>query len=465
MSNLNLLLIFLSWGINSYILYQYIKKKINRPNTLDRYFYALISGAVILFVLKELFFFLKIHSIINVIMLIILDAAVLALVATFFVNRLHVNTQEVFGIPNPKRKFLYAVLAFFFIFALTGATIPNKWSYADSNETVVHHKKKNDNQSKKETTPKKKKEEQFTVYKVNVTKISENSSHDYLEVSGTTKASDGSKIYVSMNDKDHPDTTTNAFNNSDEEDMATVKNHKFTAYVSINYISTDSNYKVGSELEFLISAFSGIKHDAEDDFSDDQVSKLIDESTVEKYKITKAIHNQFKPASDKKEDTDSDNDNDDSDYDSNDDDTDDSNDYEADIDESRYTDDLKDDVYDQLSDELNIDKVKIGGQFTFNPASLVVSIYSPDFYERPDYDYEYIDDALKVIKDYDPEDFKGGIEVILYGQVVTAYDTEYRPIQSYSFDGDTVAKVNPDNLSEEAMEILSTDHYYIHFNN
>ncbi|MGL5900968.1 MAG: Ltp family lipoprotein [Lactobacillaceae bacterium] len=319
MSNLNLLLIFLSWGINSYILYQYIKKKINRPNKLDRYFYALISGAVILFVLKELFFFLKIHSIINVIMLIILDVAVLSLVATFFVNRLHVNTQEVFGIPNPKRKFLYSFLAFFFIFAITSATIPNKWSYADSNETVVHHKKKNDNQSKKETTPKKKKE-QFTIYKVNVTKISENSSHDYLEVSGKTKASDGSKIYVSMNDKDHPDTTTNAFNNSDEEDMSTVKDHKFTAYVSINHISNDSKYKVGSELEFLISAFSGIKHDAEDDFSDAQVSKLIDESTVGKYKITKAIHDQFKPASDKKEDTDSDND--DSDYDSNDDDSD-----------------------------------------------------------------------------------------------------------------------------------------------
>lgn len=329
MSNLNLLLIFLSWGINSYILYQYIKKKINRPNTLDRYFYALISGAVILFVLKELFFFLKIHSIINVIMLIILDVAVLSLVATFFVNRLHVNTQEVFGIPNPKRKFLYSALAFFFVFALTGATIPNKWSYADSNETVVHHKKKNDNQSKKETTPKKKKEEQFTVYKVNVTKISENSSHDYLEVSGTTKAADGSKIYVSMNDKDHPDTTTNAFNNSDEEDMATVKDHKFTAYVSINHINNDSKYKVGSELEFLISAFSGIKHDAEDDFSDDQVSKLIDESTVGKYKITKAIHDQFKPASDKKEDTDSDsdNDNDDSDYDGNDDDSDNNDSY------------------------------------------------------------------------------------------------------------------------------------------
>lgn len=325
MSNLNLLLIFLSWGINSYILYQYIKKKINRPNTLDRYFYALLSGAVILFVLKELFFFIKIHSIINVIMLIILDVAVLALVATFFVNRLHVNTQEVFGIPNPKRKFLYAVLAFFFIFAITSATIPNKWSYADSNETVVHHKKKNDNQSKKGTIPKKKNEEQFTVYKVNVTKISENSSHDYLDVSGTTKASDGSKIYVSMNDKDHPDTTTNAFNNSDEEDMATVKDHKFTAYVSINHISNDSKYKVGSELEFLISAFSGIKHDAEDDFSDDQVSKLIDQSTVGKYKITKAIHDQFKPASDKKEDTDSDND--DSDYDSNDDDSDNNDSY------------------------------------------------------------------------------------------------------------------------------------------
>lgn len=104
---------------------------------------------------------------------------------------------------------------------------------------------------------------------------------------------------------------------------------------------------------------------------------------------------------------------------------------------------------------------------SFNSSALspVFSIYSPDFYERPDYDYEYIADALKVIKDYDPEDFKGGIEVILYGQVVTSYDTEYRPIQSYSFDGDTGAKVNPDNLSEEAMEILSTDHYYIHFNN
>ncbi|WKN28459.1 Ltp family lipoprotein [Apilactobacillus kunkeei] len=327
MSNLNLLLIFLSWGMNSFILYQYIKKKINRPNALDRHFFVLISGSIILFVLKELFFFLKIHSIVNVIMLIILDIAVIALMATFFVNRLHVNTQEIFGIPNPKRKFLYSVLVFFFIFAITSATIPNKWSYADSNEIVVNHKKKNENQSKKETTPKNKKEEQFTVYKVNVTKISENSSHDYLEVSGTTKASDGSRIYVSMNDKDHPDTTTNAFSNSDEEDMATVKDHKFTAYVAINHISNDSKYKLGSKLEFLISAFSGIKHDAEDDFSDNQESKLIDESTVGKYKITKAIHNQFKPLSDKKEDTYSDNDNDDSDYDSNDDDSDNSDSY------------------------------------------------------------------------------------------------------------------------------------------
>lgn len=297
MSNLNLLLIFLSWGMNSYILYQYIKKRVNKINALDSHLYSLMSCAVILFILKELFFFLKIHSLINVIMLIVLDIALIGLMGTFFVNRLRINTKEVFGIAHPKRYFGCAALAFFFIFMLTVTTLPDTFSNADSNDTTTHHQKKSSDLSSH-----KKKENTFKVYKVNIKSISENGSHDYLKVSGTTKAPNSSKIFVSTDNKTNPDTTTDAFNNSDEDGLATVKNNKFDAYVSINYISSDTDYKVGSQLRFLISSFDGIKHDASDDFTDDQLSKLVDASTIGTYKITKAIHKQFKPEN---EDTDS----------------------------------------------------------------------------------------------------------------------------------------------------------------
>lgn len=283
-----------------------MKKKINKPNTLDSNLYVLISVAAILFLLKELFFFVKMHSVINLIMLILLDIAVIGVAAAFFVNRLHINTKEVFGIEYSKRYFGYSIIFFFFMVIITAITIPDTSSNADNSDTTIPHKINNENvENKKENHHSKdktdehesKKEEKFDAYKVNVTNISENSTHDYLKVSGTTNAPNGSQIYVSTDNRDEPDTTTDGFNNDDEDDMATVKDNKFNVYIGINYINQDFKYNVGSKLNFLISAFSGIKHNAADDFTDKQISELIDESTTGTYKITQSIHDQFKQSS------------------------------------------------------------------------------------------------------------------------------------------------------------------------
>lgn len=132
------------------------------------------------------------------------------------------------------------------------------------------------------------------------------------------------------------------------------------------------------------------------------------------------------------------------------------------LDSSTYTDDMKEAIKDKLSDDISVKKVTVSGQFDAKPASMMVSVYSDDFYEDPSNDYVYIIDMIKVIKKYSPSDFDN-IKVALYGKVGTPYETKFMPIQSYSLPGNVIKKVIPDNLTKDSLEEISTDHYYAKF--
>lgn len=420
-----LLFIILTWGMGIYTIFQFYLFKEGKTNIFANKSDILVIFWIVLFLIKELLFITDNRPMLIMIMLLLLDVCVFVLAAVIISIKLPGNTDFILNKHNATKVLGVIVPVLFVVLMLTGASFVSARSN-QSNETKTHKSHKV--------------VEHFTSYKLNVTSVSETASHKYLKVSGSTKAPNGSKIFTTTGEDDS--TTTSSFNDTNESDWSSVKNGKFTTYVSISDVSSDEDYKVGTKLSFISFAIGKMNHSVSYDLSSKELSKLSKNGTTLNYTISKSIHDALYVK----------------------DDDDDSSSNVSDIDESTYTDDMKNDISDKISDEISVKKVTVEGQFEINPATMMVSVYSSDFAEDPSMDYIYIIDMIKVIKKYQPEKFDN-ITVALYGKVATPYETKFMPIQSYSIPGKNIKRVIPDNLSKYALEAISTEHYYAHFNN
>ncbi|KPN80051.1 hypothetical protein RZ56_06690 [Apilactobacillus kunkeei] len=424
-----LLIIVASWGLPAYTIQEFLKSKCNETNTFDRWSTELKAGSIILLFLKDLMYYFFSSSFISLLFMIILDLAFIALMFIVFTYTMKVDTKEVFGFVNSK-KFIYISVGIFAVVLLfTGVT------YVMANVSAP----------KEKVTTKTKEKEHLSSFKVKIDSVTETPSHKYLKLTGTTKAPNNSKIYVTKDDVNDLDTSTDAFNDTSESDWAVVNNGKFTAYLEIDTVYSGTDYKIGSKFNFLTFAFSGTHHGSDYEFSDDVISKLSKNSTSTSYVISKSIHDALYVS------------------DSNDDSSDSSSDV-SDADSSTYTNDLKDDIDNEISDDtstLEVKSVSVSGQFDIKPMSMAITIKSDEFSGYPDRDYYYILDAIKACQKYKPADFDN-IKIILSGKLTGG---SYVPIQSYEIPGKTIKGLNTDGLDSTDLETISTDYYYRPNNN
>ncbi|WKN28460.1 hypothetical protein MUB42_04505 [Apilactobacillus kunkeei] len=276
-------------------------------------------------------------------------------------------------------------------------------------------------------------------YKISISKITEE-NNNYV-ITGKTSAPNGSKIYVLDSDIKYE---SDNYASDGDDSSATVKNHKFTAYIDPSSwgIGADSEISAGKKFKLIGFALpkydKDINHEISEDEFDEITTDVTNFSVTADSKMSKYMNKEAAKAEKNQEEA------------------------EAEVEVDNYKKDMKDDINDKLSDEISVNKVTVNGQFDTKPKSMMVSVYSSHFTENPDEDYIYIIDIIKVIKKYTPSDFDN-IKVALYGKVGTPYETKFMPIQSYSLPGNVIKKVIPDNLTKDSLEEISTNHYYAKF--
>lgn len=420
-----LLFIILTWGMGIYTIFQFYLFKEGKTNIFANKSDILVVFWIVLFLIKELLFITDNRPMLIMIMLLLLDICVFILAAVIISIKLPVNTDFILNKHNATKVLGVIVPVLFVVLMLTGASFVSARSN-QSNETKTHKSHKV--------------VEHFTSYKLNVTSVSETASHKYLKVSGSTKAPNGSKIFTTTGEDDS--TTTSSFNDTNESDWSSVKNGKFTTYVSISDVSSDEDYKVGTKLSFISFAIDKMNHSVTYDLSSKELSKLSKNGTTLNYTISKSIHDALYVK----------------------DDDDDSSSNVSDIDESTYTDDMKNDISDKISDDdslLEIKDVSVSGQFEINPMSMAITIKSDNFSGIPSKDYPYILDAISICQKYNPEKFDN-IKFILSGKLTGG---AYVPIQSYDIPGKNLKNLKADTLDVDGLEAISSEHFYRPNNN
>lgn len=283
--------------------------------------------------------------------------------------------------------------------------------------------------------------EEADTYPINIKSVKEVDSKGYI-ISGTTKAPNGSKIFAL--DTEYDDSQMNAASNLSENGFSIVKNHKFTALVNPTLLDEVDNHKEGQKIKMLGYAIPKFDGRYDSTVKKDDVDNIEDtgDVTYHKFLISKKMaafltndYNQFEGIW-----------------------------KEAEKDKTPiYKDDLKHSVDDRLSKYISINKIVVNGEFTSKPYNMAIIVYSDEFTENPNKDYINIVNIIREIKKYSPSKFSN-IKVVLEGKVGTPYETKYMPIQSYSFSGNVISKIIPDNLDKESLEQISNDHYYIKFN-
>lgn len=186
-----------------------------------------------------------------------------------------------------------------------------------------------------------------TIYSVTVGKIKADDYGDFI-ISGQTNAPDGSKILA----EGKADKSENEALNTDGDDYAKVKKHKFVAQISANDL-TDSTIKEGLKIKAKIFAITKY-HVAYDDL---KITKKVQKAAKSLPFVNLTVDSKLaKYFADDDSDSDTDDNSDDSDADDDIDDEDDSEDDNDDVDdEDDSNDDSDEDTDDDGLDDEDID--------------------------------------------------------------------------------------------------------------
>ncbi|MGL5900969.1 MAG: hypothetical protein ACRCZW_15150 [Lactobacillaceae bacterium] len=396
------LFFILCMTVSSFTISEYCKELRSEKNFFRNHSIELVVLSILTILLEVVFL---LGSPIKLAIVILLNVIILSYIFKLFSKK---NVKEIIEHFKEKRIFLVGGIAIAFILILSFCV------------------KTNDNY-------------QPNSYKISISKITEE-NNNYV-ITGKTSAPNGSKIFVLDSDLEYG---SDNYASDVDSSWATVKNHKFSAYIDPSSWGIGADSEISSGKKFKLIGFAlpkydrDINHEISEDEFDELTTDVTNFSVTADSKMSKYMNKEAAKAEKNQEEA------------------------EAEVEVDNYKKDMKDDINDKLSDEISVNKVTVNGQFDTKPKSMMVSVYSSHFTENPDEDYIYIIDIIKVIKKYTPSDFDN-IKVALYGKVGTPYETKFMPIQSYSLPGNVIKKVIPDNLTKDSLEEISTDHYYAKF--